>query len=113
PRLRRPVQKALTARRFARPRTAQVAASLADEMAAGGAVTGPLARYAPPPPVTVLCELLGVPEADRSLVAATVLRYDTAEEMPRVESDLAAYFAALIAARRAGPGGDPLSALVA
>jgi hypothetical protein len=40
----------------------------------------------------VLCELLGVPKADRARIAATVLRYDAAGEMPRVEEDLAAYF---------------------
>jgi cytochrome P450 len=114
-RLRRPVQKAFTPRRVAqlRPRTTQIAAGLADGLTAAGGVTDLLAAYARPLPVTVLCELLGVPEADRLRIAATVLRYDTAEEMPRVEEDLAAYFTGLIAARRAEPGDDLLSALIA
>ena len=114
PRLRRPVQRAFTPRRIAQlqPRTAQIAASLADEMATAGEVTDLLTAYARPLPVTVLCELLGVPEADRSRVSATVLRYDAAGEMPRVEDDLAAYFTGLIAARRAEPGDDLLSALI-
>ena len=117
-RLRRPVQKAFTPRRIAqlRPRTTQIAAGLADGLADGLAavdgVTDLLAAYARPLPVTVLCELLGVPEADRPRVAATVLRYDAAGEMPRVEEELAAYFTGLIAARRAGPGDDLLSALI-
>ncbi len=115
-RLRRPVQKAFTPRRVAqlRPRTTQIAAGLADELAAAAdGVTDLLAAYARPLPVTVLCELLGVPEADRARVAATVLRYDVAGEMPRVEDDLSAYFTGLIAARRADePGDDLLSALI-
>ena len=113
-RLRRPVQKAFTPRRIARlrPRTTQIAAGLADGLAAADGVTDLLAAYARPLPVTVLCELLGVQEADRARVAATVLRYDAAEEMARVEEDLAAYFTGLIAARRAEPGDDLLSALI-
>ena len=113
-RLRRPVQKVFTPRRIAqlRPRTVQIAASLADEMAAGGEVTDLLTAYARPLPVTVLCELLGIPETDRPRISATVLRYDAAGEMPGVEDDLAAYFTELIAVRRAEPGDDLLSALI-
>jgi cytochrome P450 len=113
-RLRRPVQKAFTPRRVAqlRPRTTQIAAGLADGLAAADGITDLLAAFARPLPVTVLCELLGVPEADRARIAATVLRYDAAGEMPRVEEDLAAYFTGLIAARRAEPGDDLLSALI-
>jgi cytochrome P450 len=113
-RLRRPVQKAFTPRRITqlRPRTTQIAAGLADGLAAADGVTDLLAAYARPLPVTVLCELLGVPEADRPRVAAMVLRYDAAEQMPRVEEDLAAYFTQLIVTRRADPGDDLLSALV-
>ena len=113
-RLRRPVQKAFTPGRVAqlRPRTTRIAAGLADELAAADGVVDLLAAYARPLPVTVLCELLGVPEADRARIAATVLRYDAAGEMPQVEEDLAAYFTGLLAARRAGPGDDLLSALI-
>ena len=89
-----------------------IAAGLADGLAAAGGVTDLLGAYARPLPVTVLCELLGVPKADRARIAATVLRYDAAGEMPRVEEDLAAYFTGLIAARRAEPGDDLLSALI-
>ena len=115
-RLRRPVQKAFTSRRIERlrPRTAQVAADLAGRLAAApDEVTDLVAAYARPLPVTVLCELLGVPAADRARVTAAVLRYDSPGEMARVEEELAAYFTALIAARRAAPGDDLLSALLA
>jgi cytochrome P450 len=114
-RLRRPVQKAFTPGRVAqlRTRTRQVAAALLDQLAgAGGEVTDLLDGLARPLPVTVLCELLGVPEADRAWILAAVTAYDAAGEMERVERDLAAYFARLIAARRAEPAGDLLSALV-
>jgi cytochrome P450 len=115
-RLRRPVQKAFTPRRIERlrPRTAQVAADLAGRLAeAPGGVTDLVAAYARPLPVTVLCELLGVPQADRARVVAAVLRYDRPGEMAAVEQELAAYFTGLIAARRAEPADDLLSALVA
>ena len=113
-RLRRPAQKAFTPGRVAqlRPRTTQIAAGLADGLAAADGIVDLLAAYARPLPVTVLCELLGVPEADRAVIAATVLRYDAAGEMAQVEADLAAYFTGLIAASRAEPGDDLLSALI-
>ena len=65
-----------------------------------------------PLPIAVLCELLGIPVADRAWIAATVTAYDERAEQQRVERELAAYFAELIAARRAEPGDDLVSALV-
>jgi cytochrome P450 len=116
-RLRRPVQKAFTPRLAAlRPRTEQIAAELLDEMAAArGDVIDLLDAYARPLPVTVLCELLGVPVPDREWILASVLAYgmpDRPEESQRVTRELAAYLTGLIAARRARPGDDLLSALV-
>jgi cytochrome P450 len=63
----------------------------------------------------VLCELLGVPVPDREWILASVLAYgspDRPGESQRVTRELAAYLTGLIAARRAGPGDDLLSALV-
>jgi cytochrome P450 len=113
-RLRRLVQKAFTPRRAAlRPRAEQVAAALLDEMAAnGGGVTDLLAAYARPLPAAVLCELLGIPEADRGWIAVTVAAYDERAQHQRVERELAAYFTGLIAARRARPCDDLISALI-
>jgi cytochrome P450 len=111
-RLRRVVQKAFTPRRAAlRPRAEEVAARLLDEMAARGGAVDLLGAYARPLPIAVLCELLGIPAADREWIAVTVASYDEHAEHQRVELDLAGYFTGLIAARRAGPGDDLVSAL--
>ncbi len=116
-RLRRPVQKAFTPRLAAlRPRAEQIAAGLLDEMAAArGDVIDLLDAFARPLPITVLCDLLGVPVPDREWILASVLAYGMPGrpgESQRVTRDLAAYLTELIAARRARPGGDLLSALV-
>jgi cytochrome P450 len=112
-RLRRLVQKAFTPRRAAlRPQAEEIAASLLDEMAAApGDVIDLLGAYARPLPITVLCELLGIPAADRGWIAVTVAAYDEPTEHQRVELELAAYFTQLIAAKRADPGDDLVSAL--
>lgn len=105
-RLRRLAQKAFTPRRAAmRPRAEKIAASLLDELAADplaaeGGVVDLLERYARPLPIAVICDLLGVPAADREWVRTTVYAYDDAAQHQRVEQDLAAYFTGLIAAQR-------------
>src|SRR5689334_4444695 len=116
-RLRRPVQKAFTPRLAAlRPRAEALAAELLEEMAAArGDVIDLLDAYARPLPITVLCELLGVPVPDRERILASVLAYGMPgrpEESQRVTQELAAYLRGLIAARRTQPGDDLLSALV-
>jgi cytochrome P450 len=114
-RLRRLVQKALTPRRAAqlRPRAEEIAAGLLDEMAAAcGGVIDLMDAYARPLPITVICELLGIPVTDREWVSVTVAAYDKRGESERVPRKLAAYFTELIAAKRAEPGNDLLSALV-
>jgi len=112
-RLRRLVQKAFAPRRAApRPRAEEIAAGLLDEMAAGGDVTDLLDAYARPLPIAVLCELLGIPAADRGWIGVTVAAYDERAQHDRLERELAAYFAELIAVRRAEPGDDLVSALV-
>ena len=112
-RLRRLVQKAFTPRRAAlRPRAEEIAAGLLDEMtAAPGDVTDLLGAYARPLPIAVLCELLGIPEADRAWIGVAVAAYDDRAQHQRVERELAAYFTGLITARRAEPGDDLVSAL--
>jgi cytochrome P450 len=113
-RLRRLVQKPFASRRAAlRPRAEEIAAGLLEEMARrGDDVVDLLGRYARPLPVTVICELLGVPAADRQWVRATVYAYDERTEHARVERELAAYFTGLIATRRAEPRDDLVSDLV-
>ena len=113
-RLRRLVQKPFASRRAAlRPWAEETAARLLDEMAAApGDVTDLLGVYARPLPIAVLCELLAIPEADRAWIEVTVAAYDERAEHQRVERELAAYFTHLIAAKRAEPGDDLVSALV-
>lgn len=111
-RMRRLVQKAFTPRRAPlRPRAEEIAAGLLEEMAAHGDVVDLLDAYARPLPIRVICELLGIPAADRAWIAATVAAYDQRAEHDRVELELAAYFTHLINTRRAEPGDDLVSAL--
>jgi cytochrome P450 len=114
-RLRRLMQKAFTPRRAAqlRPRAAEIATRLLDQMAARGDVVELLDAYARPLPITVISELLGIPEADRGWIWVTVTDYGKGgEELQRVPQELGAYFTRLITAKRADPGNDLLSALV-
>ena len=114
-RLRRLVKKAFTPRRAAqlRPRTAEIAAELLDEMTAQGDVVDLLDRYARPLPITVISELLGIPAADRGWIWVIVTDYGKGgTELQRVPRELAGYFAGLVADKRARPGDDLLSALV-
>jgi cytochrome P450 len=113
-RLRRLAQKVFMPRRAAlRPRAEEIAADLLDEMAAARCdVTDLLDAFARPLPIAVLCELLGIPVADREWIAVTVAAYDERAQHDRVERELAAYFTELIAAKRADPGDDLVSALV-
>ena len=113
-RLRRLVQKPFAARRAAlRPRAEEIAAYLLDEMSArADTVIDLLDQYARPLPIAVICELLGIPVADREWIRVTVYAYDERTEQARVERELAAYFTELIAAKRAEPGDDLVSELV-
>jgi cytochrome P450 len=67
-RLRRLVSREFTARRVAalRPRVQEITDGLLDEMTAGGRRADLVSALASPLPITVLCELLGVPFADRA-----------------------------------------------
>jgi cytochrome P450 len=113
-RLRRLVQKPFASRRVAlRPRAEEIAAGLLDQLAGRGEdVIDLLGGYARPLPIAVICELLGIPAADREWVRVIVYTYDEPAEHARVERELAAYFAELLAAKRAEPGHDLLSDLV-
>jgi cytochrome P450 len=113
-RLRRLVQKPFASRRAAlRPRTEKIAGDLVEQMARrDGDVIDLLGEYARPLPITVICDLLGVPAADREWIRDTVYAYDQPAEHARVEQELAAYFTELIAAKRAEPGDDLVSDLV-
>jgi cytochrome P450 len=116
-RLRGLMQKAFTPRRIAqlRPRTLEITEALLEDMASaggGGDIVDLLTRFARPLPITVLSELLGVPAADRTWIEVAVVDYDDRKDRERITRDLAVYFTDLIAAKRAEPCDDLVSALV-
>ncbi|MER7012602.1 cytochrome P450 [Saccharopolyspora sp. NPDC000359] len=118
-RLRKLVAKAFTARRVEklRPRTEEIANGLVDEMLRGGAPADLVEDFALPLPITVICELLGVPYDDRgdfrvwsdAFLSTTKL---TPEQVTDYMDRMFDYIAGLIAVRRAEPADDLLSALI-
>jgi len=118
-RLRRLVAKAFTPRSVAAlvPRIEQIADEL---IAAIPTHTGPvdlLSAFAFPLPITVICELLGIPATDRDQFRAwtnTILfaGTDSRETVLTAAADMNTYLRDLIAHRRVHPGDDMLSGLV-
>jgi cytochrome P450 len=116
-RLRRLVNKAFTARRVEelRPRVTSIAAALLDDMSTRREVDL-LASFAFPLPITVICELLGVPVADRDdfrAWSATIVSNTVRPEVFMADATaMVRYIRALLAAKRREPADDLLSALV-
>ncbi len=122
-RLRKLVTKAFTTRRVEtmRPRIAAITDDLLDAMAASAAsqdaTRAPvdlLDAFAFPLPMTVICELLGVPPGDREAFRAwssTVLSDGPDEEVKVASYAMAGYLVDLIAAKRSDPRDDLLTAL--
>jgi len=125
-RLRRLVQKAFTPGRVAalRPRIEAITASLLDAMAsdalagglAGTAEVDLIAAFAFPLPMTVISELIGVPEGNRDEFSAwshvLLSSTATAAEFRTVGTAMYGFFMSLIEAKRAAPADDLLSALI-
>jgi cytochrome P450 len=126
-RLRTLVNKAFTARRVERlrPRITAITAGLLEDISARG-VHGAergrlevdlLASFAFPLPITVICELLGVPAGDRDdfrTWSATIVANAAAPEVFQAHATaMIRYFTALLAAKRREPADDLLSALIA
>ncbi|WP_214415726.1 cytochrome P450 family protein [Sphaerisporangium fuscum] len=117
-RLRRLVAPAFTPRRAAvfRPRVERVVARLLDELPehAEGGTVDLLAHFAKPLPMEVICELVGIPEADRprwhayGAVVAAGSGSGFAEAVPGIVEDALG----ALERRRAEPGDDVLSDLV-
>jgi cytochrome P450 len=116
-RLRKLVNKAFTARRVEqlRPRIAAITEALLDDMSARQEVDL-LTAFAFPLPVTVICELLGVPVADRDQFrawSATIVSETVSPEVFQAHATaMIGYFRDLLAARRREPADDLLSALI-
>ncbi len=115
-RLRKFVNKSFTARRVAalRPRIEQITAELLDAMA-GNDEADLLRDFANPLPVTVICELLGVPYADREdFQGWTKILVGAAgglEDRDRASTEMSGYLTQLLADKRIRPGHDLLSSL--
>ncbi|WP_069159597.1 cytochrome P450 [Nocardia altamirensis] len=128
-RLRRLVSKAFTPRvvRRLEPRITEIVDDILDRRAAAGTFDA-VTDLAYPLPVTVICELLGVPLEDEAQLSqwssvlarsldptsrdAAQFRIDP-DELQRAGTELSVYFEQLTERRRATPGPDLLSELLA
>ncbi|WP_425245037.1 cytochrome P450 family protein [Streptomyces sp. NEAU-NA10] len=116
-RLRALVSRAFTMRRVEelRPRIQQITDDLLDAMLPHGRADL-VDSLAYPLPITVICELLGVPEMDRTefrKLSTEAVAPTSAESEYDAFVRLAEYLTELIEAKRgAGPGGDLLSELI-
>lgn len=119
-RVRRLVTKAFTPRaiRELRPRTAEVTESLLDAAEAEGEIDL-IADFAYPLPLTVLTELLGVPDEDHelfrrfALAMAEGVDHAYAERRPEIGAEVWSYLEEVAARRRRAPRDDLISHLVA
>lgn len=120
-RLRRLVSRAFTARRVARlrPRVEEVTATLLDAMAEAGRDGAPvdlMAAFCFPLPATVICELVGIDEADRAdwygWGRVLMAPLEHVEKLPTVFRQCADHMFDVIARRRAEPRDDLITALV-
>ncbi|CAN5826329.1 cytochrome P450 [soil metagenome] len=119
-RLRRLVAKAFTARRTEnlRTRAQQIADELVDAMLTKGEPAELVADFALPLPITVICEVLGVPVEDRddfrlwSDAFLSTTKF-TVEQITQYRKELRHYMTDLIAQRRADHQDDLLSAMLA
>jgi cytochrome P450 len=109
-----------------RPRVAELAARLADNVAdagSDGSAVDLIALYAEPLPVEVIAELLGFPKTDRhhlrpwSNAIVKMYEYDVSAEQKaeaeQASADFVAYLRDLVVQRRAAPGDDLISSLIA
>ncbi|MEV6828108.1 cytochrome P450 [Amycolatopsis sp. NPDC051102] len=116
-RLRKLVNKAFTARTVARlrPRVEEITAGLLDALA-GQERADLVASFAAPLPITVICELLGVREEDRTEFSGwsrTLLSgLAQPEAVQAAAQSMFGYLTGLIAQKRAEPAEDLLSDLV-
>jgi cytochrome P450 len=116
---RRTITKWFTARRMnaLRPKIEAMAERLVDDMTKHGSPADLRAGLGFPLPVWVICDMLGVPDADRdrfshwSDTLLNLTRY-TQAEIDAAQREFTGYMAGHIVAKRALPGDDLLSALI-
>lgn len=116
-RLRRLIAAAFTTRRveLLRPRIAEITDGLLSVME-GQDEVDLIDAFAFPLPVTVICELLGIPVADRDkfrVWTADLLSETSAPgRAPAARLEMSSYFQALITERRGVPADDMVTALI-
>ena len=116
-RLRRLVAGAFTTRRIEalRPRIEEITDELLTAME-GREQVDLIDAFAFPLPIQVMCELIGVPAADRDSFRAwsntIVAGSQSGEQLPGAMHAMIGYIRELIAERRAHPGDDLLSGLI-
>lgn len=113
-RLRKLVNKAFTSRTISRlrPRIEEITAGLLDDMSG---TVDLLESFAFPLPMTVICELLGIPDDDKDDFrswSGTLVSASPTEEIERASSEMSRYLHALIETKRDAPTEDLLSDLV-
>ncbi|WP_031051059.1 cytochrome P450 [Streptomyces sp. NRRL F-5650] len=117
-RLRKLVTKAFTARNIEqlRPRVAEIVAELLDELEDQPRPVDLVKAFSVPLPVRVICELLGVPAEDQDTFHAwsNALLGDWSQVVEKEAATVAlvGYFGELIAAKRAEPAEDLITALI-
>ncbi|GHJ09249.1 cytochrome P450 [Micromonospora humidisoli] len=117
--VRRVASRAFTARRIDtfRPRVRRLVDALVDDLLAGPRPADLVAALVAPLPVHVVCDVLGVPVADRPRFYGwieglnSVTAYGSADAAT-AQAELRAYLAGQLAGKRADPGDDLLSAWV-
>ncbi len=116
-RYRKPLAGRFTARRMRllTERVEQVTAEHLDAMEQAGPPADLVSAFAWPIPAVMICELLGVPYADRDPFAAQIRSFMSGEtsdeDMYAAYGAVQTYLAELVAAKRAHPTDDVLSEL--
>ncbi|WP_347702008.1 cytochrome P450 [Nonomuraea sp. B12E4] len=117
-RLRRMLTPEFTVRRMRRlePRITEIVEAALDDLERAGKPADLVEHFALPVPSLVICELLGVPHADRAeFHERSVRRLDTSlpmEQLVAAQREDRAYMAGLVARAQADPGEDMLGMLV-
>ncbi|MFI2203090.1 cytochrome P450 [Streptomyces sp. NPDC020192] len=118
-RLKEPIRRAFLPGRIARlrPRIQAIVDDLIDAFPEHGEIDL-LTDFALPMPLTVICEYLGIPVADRPLflewsyvLSQDPLQHDEAE-LKAASEEFSAYFTQLVAERRTDPRDDLLGAII-
>jgi len=115
--LRRMLAPAFTARALRRlgPRIRQIVADQLDQLSAAGAPADLVASFSWEIPSQVICELLGVPAADRARLRELIDRsfdFSLGEERLRALKRLTGYIATVAERAQAAPGEDMFGMLV-